>query len=93
MANTFEHHAALIDDLTPAFLRRRLNVSPQRVHNWKTRGISYEFRAAVAALAEEKGFTVPNDFLAPRTATDTDDARKSSAAQSPEKAITKAVAV
>ena len=36
---------------------------PQRVANWKTRGIPWRIRPRLAKLAEQRGIKVPDGFL------------------------------
>lgn len=42
-----------------------LQLSSTRVSNWKTRGIAWPYRAAIAQLAQRRKIKLPNDFLAP----------------------------
>jgi hypothetical protein len=42
---------------------KAVGVSGQVVTNWKTRGISWRYRGAVAKLAATRGVVLPGDFL------------------------------
>jgi hypothetical protein len=57
----------LITDLGgPTAVARELDQRPNTVGNWKLRGIPWKFRHRIAALAEQKGLTVPAAFLEAR---------------------------
>ena len=58
-------HSKLIDDLGAAFVRREFNLSHQRLHAWRKRGIPHGFRPALARLAAIHGKDIPTDFLSP----------------------------
>jgi hypothetical protein len=42
---------------------KAVGVSGQVVTNWKTRGISWRCRGAIAKLAASQGVALPGDFL------------------------------
>ena len=44
-------------------LANKLKLSTSGVHNWKSRGIPWRWRAPVAALAKKQGLKLPGDFL------------------------------
>ena len=46
-----------------ASLGREFNRNTKSVHNWKSRGIPWRWRAPVAALAKKQGLKLPGDFL------------------------------
>lgn len=46
-----------------ASVGRDLNRTTKSVYHWTTRGISWPWRARVAALAQSRGVAVPGDFL------------------------------
>jgi hypothetical protein len=54
----------LIDQVGPELVRERLNVSSQRLHMWRVRGIPLEKRIAFQNLALECGIEPPPEFLA-----------------------------
>lgn len=57
----------LIDDLGgQGVVAEALNLRPNRVGNWRKRGIPWQWRPAVKALAEKRKVKVPADFLSPR---------------------------
>jgi hypothetical protein len=63
MAHT---HAKLIDELGGfRALAEKLDVTPNLVWNWQERGISWQWRAQVAAVAKKARVAVPADFLTP----------------------------
>ena len=46
-----------------ASLGREFGRNTKSVHNWKSRGIPWRWRAPVVALAKRKGVKLPGDFL------------------------------
>jgi hypothetical protein len=59
-------HAKLIDDLGGyKALATKLDLPPSLVWNWQERGISWQWRAQVAAVAKKSRVAVPADFLNP----------------------------
>lgn len=47
----------------PAALAKLFGLSVAAVSYWKTRGISWEYRPRIAALAQERQVELPPDFL------------------------------
>ena len=64
MADEYHPHHQLIDAIGRGPIIA-LGVSPQMVTNWRKRGISFGYRAAVAQLAGLHGVQLPRDFLLP----------------------------
>tara|TARA_R110000803_G_scaffold671_6_gene2382 strand:- start:3742 stop:3936 length:195 start_codon:yes stop_codon:yes gene_type:complete len=58
-------HMKLIDDLGgPTIVSQELEMKdPQRVSNWRTRGIPWKERLRFANLAFRKGVELPADFF------------------------------
>ena len=53
----------LIDDLGGnTALAKALDLTPNAISNWRTRGIPWKMRPAIARLANEKAVPLPNDF-------------------------------
>jgi hypothetical protein len=42
---------------------KALQLSDSRVSNWKSRGIAWRYRPAIAALAKRKRVALPDGFL------------------------------
>lgn len=45
------------------YIADRLGAEANAVCNWRHRGIPWRHRTAIAALAEEQGVELPDDFL------------------------------
>jgi hypothetical protein len=59
-------HAKLIQSLGGYIeLSKTLDLPPNLVWNWQERGISWQWRAQVAAVAKKARVAVPADFLTP----------------------------
>lgn len=58
-------HSTFIDALGPKILGYAFSLTPQRLHNWRTRGVPVSMRVPVARLAIENGIAPPTDFLEP----------------------------
>ena len=59
-------HATLIDSLGGTGpVSKRLGVSQSRVANWRERGVSWQWRPAIADFAKEKDVRLPAGFLVP----------------------------
>lgn len=43
-------------------LAEKLRVTPNAVSNWRERGIPWRLRPAVARMAAENGFALPDNF-------------------------------
>jgi hypothetical protein len=56
---------ALIDQIGFDRVRNHFELSPQRLHNWRTRGIPYRQRVTFHSLALTSGIVPPPEFLAP----------------------------
>lgn len=55
--------AHLIDELGGNMaLADKLDLTPNAVSNWRTRGIPWRLRPTIAKLAAERGVTLPSDF-------------------------------
>lgn len=53
----------LIDDLGGnTALAKALNLTPNAVSNWRTRGIPWKLRPQIARMANEKAVPLPSDF-------------------------------
>lgn len=65
MSKVRHPHNQLIDKIGSDALRVQFNLSAQRLHAWRKRGIPHTHRPAVAQLALLKGAPVPQDFLMP----------------------------
>ena len=44
---------------------KELGLKPNVVGNWAERGVAWKWRPALAALANQRGIPVPDDFLMP----------------------------
>ena len=44
---------------------KELGLKPNQVGNWAERGVAWKWRPALAALAEDRGVSVPAGFLMP----------------------------
>ena len=47
----------------PKYVGERVGAEETAVCNWRTRGVAWKHRVAVAALAKELGVGLPDDFL------------------------------
>lgn len=56
-------HSALIDAIGAAKVSERFDLTPQRLHMWRVRGIPQLRRIAFAKLAAENAVPLPSDFL------------------------------
>ena len=56
-------HRELIDAIGRDTVKTRYDLSRQRLHNWRKRGIPHSHRVAVAKLAAEHGVVVPANFF------------------------------
>lgn len=43
-------------------LAKALNLTPNAISNWRTRGIPWKMRPVVARMAEERGIALPEGF-------------------------------
>lgn len=60
------NHAKIISELGGCGkLAQTLDVPPNVTWNWQERGISWQWRAQVAAVAKKARVAVPADFLTP----------------------------
>ena len=58
------HEPDLITQLGgPKYVGERVGAEETAVCNWRTRGVAWKHRVAVAALAKEKGVKLPENFL------------------------------
>lgn len=66
-AQTAHPHAKLIEALGGVTKLAAEIGAKQRslVSNWLLRGISFQYRPSIAALAEKKGVKLPKNFLKP----------------------------
>jgi hypothetical protein len=58
-------HEAFIELVGQGWLREQFGLTPQRLHNWKIRGIPTTHRSAVARMAMLKEVAIPDGFLDP----------------------------
>jgi hypothetical protein len=65
MSNPTHAHASLIDAIGRDKVRAQFGLSPQRLHNWRIRGIPHTHRPAFAHLAILVGTPIPEGFLDP----------------------------
>lgn len=56
-------HSQLIDAVGSAIVAEQFELTPQRLHMWRKRGIPQLRRIAFAKLAAERGVMAPPDFL------------------------------
>ena len=62
-------HSHLIDQLGgTGAVCKKLGVRPSQVANWRERGISWQWRPAIAELAKTLKVALPDDFLSPSSA-------------------------
>jgi len=61
-------HGVLIDNLGgTGAVAKRLGISQSRVANWRERGVSWQWRSAIAEFAKEAGIDLPEGFLQPES--------------------------
>lgn len=53
----------IVDAIGTAELARRLQLRLNTVSNWRSRGVPYRWRPAVAKIARQKRIKIPSDFL------------------------------
>jgi|GEM_PF-3452603 len=57
-------HSDLIDAIGAAKVADHFNLTPQRLHMWRVRGIPQLRRIAFAKIAADHGVAIPGDFFA-----------------------------
>lgn len=57
-------HSQLIDSLGgPSAVGEKVNAAPNRVCNWRHRGIPWPMRFEIAEMAKEMGVDIPQGFF------------------------------
>lgn len=63
MSSNRHAHNELIDRLGAKVVSDRFGLKPQRLHNWRVRGVPHSCRVKFAKVAAEHGVTVPEAFF------------------------------
>jgi hypothetical protein len=65
MTSKWHPHDSFMAEIGHGLIRERFGLSPQRLHNWRVRGVPSTHRPALAVLAALHSKPIPDGFLDP----------------------------